>query len=69
MSGKIFWGMSGKIFLVTSPPSLSLPPARQQFWGKILMLSLPNKMTPMSKEYLKFNCLKGKRISDKVGKL
>jgi hypothetical protein len=50
MSGKFIWGMSGKIFLVTSPP-------RQQFWGKILMLSLPvranytvppsNKMTPI----------------------
>jgi hypothetical protein len=47
------------------------PPARQQFWGKIkiLMLSLPvwanytvppkqdDAHTPMSKEYLKFNCL------------
>ena len=33
---KMFFDMSGKKFLVTSSP-----PARQQFWGKIWMFSLP----------------------------
>ena len=34
MSGKFFWGMSGKIFLVTPPP------ARQQFGEKNINVKL-----------------------------